>query len=143
MKIWKQMVLFYLGGMCYSLLELLWRGFSHWSMFLLGGGCFVILGQLGQLRPALPLPFRAVAAAAVVTALELGCGLLVILAVLAARLLLRRVPKAVSYTLWLVVLFRLLCPVGFQSPVSLMPEIKPSIVGYISSLLKIVIKWYI
>lgn len=52
-------------------------------------------------------------------------GSLVILAVLAARLLLRRVPKAVSYALWLVVLFRLLCPVGFQSPVSLMPEIKP------------------
>ena len=51
---------------------------------------------------------------------------LVILAVLAARLLLRRVPKAVSYALWLVVLFRLLCPVGVQSPVSLLPEIKPT-----------------
>lgn len=53
-------------------------------------------------------------------------GSLVILVVMAARLLLRRVPKAVSYALWLVVLFRLLCPVGFQSPVSLLPELKPT-----------------
>ena len=55
---------------------------------------------------------------------------LVILAVMGARLLLRRVPKAVSYALWLVVLFRLLCPVGFQSPVSLLPEIKPTAEEY-------------
>ena len=57
-------------------------------------------------------------------------GSLVILAVLAARLLLRRVPKAVSYALWLVVLFRLLCPVEIQSPVSLMPEIRPTAQEY-------------
>ena len=34
----------------------------------------------------------------------------VILAVLAVRLLLRRAPKVFSYALWAVVLFRLLCP---------------------------------
>ena len=44
----------------------------------------------------------------------------VILAVLAARLLLRRAPKAFSYALWAVVLFRLLCPVSVTSAVSLM-----------------------
>ena len=44
----------------------------------------------------------------------------VILAVLAARLLLRRAPKVFSYALWAVVLFRLLCPVSVTSAVSLM-----------------------
>ena len=44
----------------------------------------------------------------------------VILAVLAARLLLRRAPKAFAYALWAVVLFRLLCPVSVTSAVSLM-----------------------
>ena len=43
----------------------------------------------------------------------------VILAVLALRLLLRRAPKIFSYALWAVVLFRLLCPVSFSSPLSL------------------------
>lgn len=44
----------------------------------------------------------------------------VILAVLPARLLLRRAPKVFSYALWAVVLFRLVCPVSFTSAVSLM-----------------------
>lgn len=44
----------------------------------------------------------------------------VILAVLAVRLLLRRAPKVFSYALWAVVLFRLLCPVSITSAVSLM-----------------------
>ncbi len=42
------------------------------------------------------------------------------LAVLLARLLLRRAPKSFSYALWAVVLFRLLCPVSVSSAVSLL-----------------------
>ena len=44
----------------------------------------------------------------------------VILAVLAVRLLLRRAPKVFVYALWAVVLFRLLCPVSVTSAVSLL-----------------------
>ena len=44
----------------------------------------------------------------------------IIAAVLLARLLLRRAPKAFSYALWAVVLFRLLCPVSVSSAVSLL-----------------------
>ena len=44
----------------------------------------------------------------------------VILAVLAVRLLLRRAPKVFAYALWAVVLFRLLCPVSVTSAVSLL-----------------------
>lgn len=75
MKFWKQLFLFYLGGMAYTGLELLWRGRTHGSMFLLGGACFVALGQLKRLR--LPLPLLAVAGSAVVTAGELATGWLV------------------------------------------------------------------
>lgn len=39
----------------------------------------------------------------------------VILVVLVLRWLLRRLPKALSYALWAVVLFRLLCPISFSS----------------------------
>ena len=44
----------------------------------------------------------------------------VIVLVLLARLALRRAPRICSYALWLVVLFRLLCPVTISAPVSLM-----------------------
>ena len=42
-----------------------------------------------------------------------------ILAVLMLRLLLCKAPKRFSYLLWGIVLFRLLCPISFSSPVSL------------------------
>ena len=77
MKIWKNTLFLYLGGMIYAGLELLWRGRTHSSMFLLGGLCFVLIGGLGRVDPVLPIPLRALVAAGIVTMLELGCGLLV------------------------------------------------------------------
>ena len=44
----------------------------------------------------------------------------VILAVLLARLILKRAPRRYSYALWAVVLFRLLCPASFSSALSLL-----------------------
>ena len=44
----------------------------------------------------------------------------VILAVFAARLLLKRAPRIFSYALWSLVLFLLLCPLSFSAPLSLL-----------------------
>lgn len=74
MKIWRKIILFYLGGMAYCGLELLWRGRTHGSMFLLGGGCFLMLGKIGKLH--VPLPFRAIVGGICITAGELVTGLL-------------------------------------------------------------------
>ena len=76
MKIWKQSVLFYLGGCAYMGLELLWRGRSHGSMFVAGGTCFLLIGHLNRVRPRLPLLLRAVTGAGIVTMVELAIGLL-------------------------------------------------------------------
>ena len=76
MRIWKKSVLFYLGGCAYMGLELLWRGRSHGSMFLAGGLCFLLIGHLREVKPRLPLPWRAVAGAGIITMVELGMGLL-------------------------------------------------------------------
>ncbi len=77
MKIWRKAVLFYLAGCIYVAMELLWRGRSHGSMFVAGGLSFLLLGQLNQVEPRLPFPFRALAGALVITMVELGIGLLV------------------------------------------------------------------
>lgn len=45
----------------------------------------------------------------------------VILLIIMARLLLKKAPKIFSYALWLVVLFRLVCPFSFESMYSLIP----------------------
>ena len=75
MKLWKKALLFYLGGMLYCGLELLWRGRTHGRMFLLGGSCFLILGRVGALR--MNLIARAVLGGVLITVGELVVGLLV------------------------------------------------------------------
>lgn len=75
MKLWRQGMLFYLGGCLYCGLELLWRGWTHGSMFVLGGLCFLILGWLRH-RP-IPIWAAMLLGAAAITALELTTGLLV------------------------------------------------------------------
>ena len=75
MKFWKNCFLFSLGGGLYATLELLWRGRTHGSMFLLGGGCFLLLGKLRRLPMA--WPGRMLLGTAAVTAAELFTGLLV------------------------------------------------------------------
>ena len=75
MKYAREAVLFTAGGSAYVVLELLWRRRSHVSMFAAGGTCFLLLGKLDKLP--LSLPVRSVAGAGVITAVELGTGLLV------------------------------------------------------------------
>ncbi len=71
----KKGLLFLLGGGTYTVLELLWRGRSHWSMFLLGGSCFLALGRLSRCK--LPIPLQPIAGSLLITAGELATGLLV------------------------------------------------------------------
>jgi len=52
-------------------------------------------------------------------------GSVVILLVMLVRVLLKRSPKVYSYVLWSVVLFRLLCPVAFTAPVSILDVMEP------------------
>ena len=40
----KNQLLFCYGGFLYYLVEVLWRGYSHWSMYMLGGLCFLYAG---------------------------------------------------------------------------------------------------
>ncbi len=75
MKIWKYSFLFCVGGGAYAIVELLWRGRTHGSMFLLGGACFLLLGRIRRLP--LSWPTLTLLGAAAVTAGELATGLLV------------------------------------------------------------------
>ena len=69
-------LLFALGGSGYVLIELLYRGRSHLSMFLAGGICFLLLGKLEEVRPRLPALPRALVGAGIITMVELGFGIL-------------------------------------------------------------------
>ncbi len=63
------------GGVCYYLLELLWRGYSHWSMALCGALCFWLLWRINIDLSERALALRALIGAAAITLVELifGC----------------------------------------------------------------------
>ncbi len=66
-----------IGGLCYGGLEIISRGFTHISMGLLGGLCFVFIGCLGRLRRSgrLTLMQQLTLSTMFITTSELLCGL--------------------------------------------------------------------
>ena len=74
----KDLILMSLGGLLYIGLELLWRGHTHWTMFVLGGICFFLIGCVNEVIPwCVPLWKQAVIGAGIITSLEFLTGLVV------------------------------------------------------------------
>lgn len=65
------------GGTAYYALELLCRGYSHWSMAICGGICLDAIYHINRRWNKKHILLRAAAGAAVITAVELVCGCLV------------------------------------------------------------------
>lgn len=77
-KLLKYCTLGTLGGTVYVFLELMWRGYSHWSMFLLGGICFIALGLINEVIPwEMPLTIQMFLGGVIITVLEFITGCIV------------------------------------------------------------------
>lgn len=50
-RVIKGLILTWIGGSTYVLLELIFRGYSHFSMFLLGGVMFLLIGGMNNWLP--------------------------------------------------------------------------------------------
>lgn len=48
-QIIKEPILFCVGGMAYNVIEVLYRGYTHWTMFVVGGLCFVLIGLINEI----------------------------------------------------------------------------------------------
>lgn len=74
----KAAFLFVVGGLVYILIELIWRGHTHISMFILGGICFVAIGLINEVFPwNLGLLWQSMIGAVIVTVLEFITGVIV------------------------------------------------------------------
>ena len=47
--LFKHASLFIIGAVIYMVVELLWRGYTHWTMGILGGICFIVIGSINEL----------------------------------------------------------------------------------------------
>lgn len=73
----KAAVLALIGGTAYVVIELLWRGHTHWTMAVLGGVLFLLLGGLNEWLPwEMPLQIQCLIGAGMVTAAEFLTGLI-------------------------------------------------------------------
>lgn len=70
-------ILFAAGGLLYCLFEIAWRGYTHWTMFILGGALFLLVGGLNEtvLTWETPLLLQGVYGSVIATAAELLAGL--------------------------------------------------------------------
>ena len=71
----KALVLFLCGAVLYAAIEIMWRGYTHWTMAALGGLLFLLLGGLNNWLPwDMPLLWQIIIGTAIVTAAEFVAG---------------------------------------------------------------------
>ena len=63
-------ILFSIGGIGYALLEIIWRGKTHWSMAVTGGACFVSLFKFYEKHKKMKMPAKCIIGCAIITSLE-------------------------------------------------------------------------
>ena len=71
-----ELIVFMIGAAGYSILETLWRGYTHWTMALTGGVCFLLIYLMNSKLHA-ALLFKSAIGAVIITITELGVGLIV------------------------------------------------------------------
>lgn len=70
-------IVFLFGGVIYSLIEVAFRGFTHWSMTITGGLCLLIMFRHFTAKPHEPLVMKCLFGAITITALEFAAGCIV------------------------------------------------------------------
>ena len=74
----KYILFFFIGGFLYGLIEIISRGYSHISMFLAGGICFILIGLINEVVSwKMSLISQMVVSAGIITIVELVFGLIV------------------------------------------------------------------
>lgn len=69
------LIVYSIGGLLYALLEIVWRGWTHWSMALCGGACFTLMYLISM--SAMPLYRKLMLCAAAITTVEFFTGYIV------------------------------------------------------------------
>ena len=75
MKFLKNLLIFSIFGLTYGLIEILWRGYTHPSMVIVGGICGLLIGLLNEKNKKMNLLLQMVEGMVIVTVLEFVSGI--------------------------------------------------------------------
>lgn len=73
----RYIIVFLLGACGYGLLEILWRGYTHWTMALTGGFCMTMIFLVNESMPEAALSAKCLLGSAIITSAELIVGVTV------------------------------------------------------------------
>ena len=73
----EQAVIFIFGAINYIAIELLWRGYTHWTMAIAGGLCAMLIYIFNSQFNHLSLLYKSFIGAIIITSVELITGLIV------------------------------------------------------------------
>ena len=77
-NILKYFTLFIIGGISYYFIEIIYRGYSHFSMIIVGGICFVLIGAINEFsNKEVPLLLQMILAVLIVDTIELISGIII------------------------------------------------------------------
>lgn len=74
----KAIILMAVGGMLYALFEIGFRGYTHWTMIIVGGLCFYLIGLINEIIPwKMKIWKQCLIGSLVVTAVEFVSGCII------------------------------------------------------------------
>ena len=77
-KVIRPLVLWDIGGQLYIVCQLLFRGYSHWTMFIVGGLCFIMVGSINKVLPwTMPIWLQAIIGSIIITIMEFLSGCII------------------------------------------------------------------
>ncbi len=68
---------FLIGSTGYGIIEILWRGYTHISMLITGGVCFILMYNIATYFKEISLPKKSLLSGLCITAVELCVGFIV------------------------------------------------------------------
>ena len=78
MRVIRPLILFGVGGLLYIVIELVCRGYTHWTMFFVGGLCFVLVGAINEVIPwEMSFILQCIIGGAIITAVEFVSGCII------------------------------------------------------------------
>ena len=76
-RIKQDTIIFAIGGIVYCLIEILWRGYTHWAMGIVGGVCFLLLYRLYGKIKSVSLWAKCAAGSVIITFIEFISGCII------------------------------------------------------------------
>ncbi len=74
----KPFILIVIGGFIYSMVEIIYRGYTHWTMVIVGGIAFYLIGCLNEhISWNMPIHKQMIIGSVIITTLEFFTGIIV------------------------------------------------------------------